>query len=43
MLALIVLAASSALLCLLPLLLEYLGSAWGRPAVAAKTLKPRLA
>lgn len=42
MIALIVLATSSALLCLLPLLLEYLGSAWGRRAIAVKTLKPSM-
>ena len=41
--ALIVLTASAALLCLLPLLLEYLGSAWSRRSVAAKDLKPSLA
>lgn len=39
--ALVVLGASSALLCLLPLLLEFLGSAW-RPRVAASpSLQPR--
>ncbi len=43
MIALIVLAASSTVLCLLPLLLEYLGSSWGRRAVSPKILKPRLA
>lgn len=42
MLALITLAASSAVLCLLPLLLEYLGSSWGRRPVAAKSLTPRM-
>ena len=41
-LALITLAVSTALLCLLPLLLEYLGSAWRPRRVAAKSLTPRL-
>ena len=41
MIALIVLAASTAVLCLVPLLLEYLGSGWRRRPV--KTLKPSMA
>jgi Ca-activated chloride channel homolog len=41
LLALIILAISTALLCLLPLLLEYLGSAWRPQRVAAKSLTPR--
>ena len=41
-LALITLGVSTALLCLLPLLLEYLGSAWRPRRVAAKSLTPRL-
>lgn len=43
MLALIILAASSAVLCLLPLTLEYLGSAWRPRAASPKPLKPRMA
>jgi Ca-activated chloride channel homolog len=42
LLALIILAISTALLCLLPLLLEYLGSAWRPQRVTAKSLTPRL-
>ncbi len=42
LLALITLAISTALLCLLPLLLEYFGSAWRPHRVAAKSLTPRL-
>ena len=41
-LALITLGVSTALLCLLPLLLEYLGSAWRPRRAAAKSLTPRL-
>ena len=41
-LALITLVTSSVLLCLLPLLLEYLGSAWRPRRFAAKSLTPRL-
>ncbi|MDB6076907.1 MAG: hypothetical protein JWO82_654 [Akkermansiaceae bacterium] len=43
MLALIVLAVSSAVLCLVPLLLEYLGSGWRFRPVLAKTPKPSMA
>lgn len=42
LLALITLAASTALLCLLPLLLEYCGSAWRPRSVSAKSLTPRM-
>ena len=41
-LALITLAVSSTLLCLLPLLLEYLGSPWRPRCASAKSLTPRL-
>jgi len=43
LLALITLAVSASLLTLLPLLLEYLGSAWRPRRVATKPLAPRLA
>jgi Ca-activated chloride channel family protein len=43
LLALIVLTASTVLLCLLPLLLEYLGSAWKPRGLSTKSLTPRLA
>lgn len=43
-LALIFLATASAVLCLLPMLLEYLGSSWKprRPALAKQPLTPRM-
>lgn len=40
MVALILLGASAAMLCLVPLLLEYLGSAWRPGALLARNLKP---
>lgn len=43
MLALITLAVSTTLLCLLPLLLEYLGSAWRPHRVSAKSPTPHTA
>lgn len=42
MLALITLTTSSALLCLLPLLLEYLGSSWRPRPISANPLIPRM-
>ena len=42
LLALITLTISTALLCLLPLLLEYLGSAWRPRRLAVKSPTPRL-
>jgi Ca-activated chloride channel family protein len=41
MAALVVLGASSALLCLIPLLLEFLGSAWRPRVPASPSLQPR--
>jgi Ca-activated chloride channel family protein len=41
MAALVVLGASSALLCLIPLLLEFLGSAWRPRVPASPNLQPR--
>jgi len=42
-LALIILSVSAVVLCLVPLLLEYLGSTWSRRKVSARPLQPRLA
>lgn len=42
LLALILLGASTSVLCLLPLLLEYLGSAWRPRLAAAKSFSPRM-
>jgi Ca-activated chloride channel family protein len=43
MLALIVLAVCASLLCLLPLLLEWLGSAWRPRVISSPSLQPRSA